>query len=66
MTSQAEKTLNEVYGVGIVAAPPYAVYWAVDAIEDTEQAKKELKKINSIRERHGVIPVSFPYWHRLF
>jgi hypothetical protein len=66
MKSQAEHTLNNTYGVGVVSAPAYSVYWALDAIQDIEQAKKELKWINDLRKRHGVIPVTFPYGHRLF
>lgn len=61
-----EKICYEVYGVGIVTAPEYAIIWAAEKIEDQEKAKSELKRANQIRKKYGKIPVAVPYNHRLF
>jgi hypothetical protein len=54
------------YAVGIVAAPAYAVLWAAESIADTATAKKELRKANRLREKHGAMPAYPEYGTRLF
>lgn len=61
-----ENILCEVYGVGLCFADPVTVLWAAEKIEDIEVAKKELKKANRIREKHGKCLVYVPFGHRLF
>lgn len=60
------KILESEYGCSVCSAPVEAIEWATDKIVDTEQAKKELKKVNSIRTKYGIIPCRVPYGHRLF
>lgn len=60
------KILSDEYGVGLLAAPPVAVLWAADRIENTEEAKKELKAANAQRSRYGVMPAYPEYGTRLF
>lgn len=58
--------LNARYGVTIHNAPAYAIVWAAEQIEDTAQAKKELKKANRMREIFGR-PCMYPeFGSRLF
>lgn len=48
--------LTNEYGVGIVAASATTVAWAARQIAEThgiEAAKKELRKANNIRNKHG-------------
>lgn len=61
-----ENILHDVYGVGLLAANPTTVLWAAERIEDTETAKKELKRVNRKREKYGVIPAYAAYGTRLF
>ncbi len=61
-----ESILRDVYGVGVLAASPLTVLWAADRIADTETAKKELRKVNRLRERMGRSPAYPEYGTRLF
>ena len=48
-----DQIIEQEYGVGAVACSPVVVLWAVEKITDKEQAKKELKRINNLRAKHG-------------
>lgn len=59
----------EQYGVGLCVFSPVPVLWAADRLADVvgvEQAKRELRKANRLREKHALIPAVFEYGHRLF
>ena len=58
--------LEKVYGVGPVVAPKEAVLWASEKIEDKTLARKELKRVNRIRSKHGAPLVYAPYNHHAF
>lgn len=65
-TAKLENILCDIYGVGAVHACPTTVLWAADRIDDVETAKKELRRINRLREKHGA-PLAYPpYGSRLF
>lgn len=61
-----EKIISDEYGVGIAAAPAYAVLWAAEKISDKQTAQSELKRANKIRARHGVPLAYAPYGHHAF
>lgn len=61
-----EQILSSVYGVGIVCAPACAVLWAAEKIESKEDARKELKRANRIRGKHGAPYVYAPYGHHAY
>lgn len=67
MAMKIEAIVSDVYGIGalhLAAALP--VLWAADRIEDTEEAKKELRRVNRKREKMG-LPAAYPeYGSRLF
>lgn len=58
--------LSVEYGVGLLAAPAYAVLWAAEQIENAEEAKKELEAANAHRNRFGVISAYPEFGSRLF
>ena len=62
-TSEAEKILNNEYGVGVVVAPTCAVLWAV---EKCANPAKELSIINKIKAKHGSPLAYAPYGHIAF
>lgn len=64
--NQVAKILSEEYGIGALVAPPYAVIWAAEKIENTEQAKAELKELNQYRVKLGFSLVRPEYGSRLF
>ena len=69
MNNTTTRILGEEYDAGLGIGDPTAILWAAEkAAEEigTEAAKKELKKINRVREKYGKIPVYAPYGHRLF
>lgn len=66
MKSILADILSEVYGIGVLYASQETVLWAAHRIENDDEAKKELKKVNQIRKKHGICPVYVPYGHRLF
>ena len=59
-----EKILEE-FG-STIYGPACAVYWAINRIENTEQAKSELKRVNQLREKAGLMTIYYAYGHRLF
>ena len=54
------------YDANPLRVDPIVISWAADSISDTAQAKRELKALNSKRERLGFAPCVFPWGHRLF
>jgi hypothetical protein len=63
------KITNERYGAGILIFDPTVILWAADKAADeigVEAAKKELKKVNGMRHKHGKPDATFPYGHRMF
>lgn len=66
MNNNIVKICEEEYGVGIAVAPPVAVLWAAEKIEDPALARSELKRANAIRARHGKPLVYAPYGHHAF
>lgn len=57
--------LSTEYGVGIMVAPTEAILWAAEKMP-VEQAKQELRELNSMRQRQGRPLVYVPYGHPLF
>lgn len=57
---------EQVYGVGIAAAPVEAVLWSAERIADKATARKELKRANAIRSKHGRPLAHAPYGHHAF
>lgn len=59
----------EEYDVGPGAPNAIALEWAADRAVDSigVQATKEgIRKLNAQRNKFGLIPVRFPFGHRLF
>lgn len=57
MKTTIQNILSSEYGVGVVAAEWATVTWAAAKVEKTMgamEAAKELRKVNRIRESHGV------------
>lgn len=64
--TRIETILNTRYGVSLDHAPTYAILWAAEQIEDTIEAKKELKIANRFRNVVGR-PLAYPeFGTRLF
>lgn len=61
-----ERILYEVYGVGITGSPREAIIWAAEKIEDTDQAKAELRRANRIRNKFGIGSAYPEFGSRLF
>jgi len=66
MKTVIEEILNNLYDVSVCSAPVEAVLWSLDRMVNKDLAKRELKEINRIRTRHGIIPVRVPYGHFAF
>lgn len=60
-----DRILANVYGVGILAADPTTVLWAMDRLP-VDQAKAELKALNARRHQMGRPLVYVPYGHPCF
>lgn len=58
--------LNEVYGVGELYADTCTVLWATERIADKAEAKKELSRLNRLRQKYGRPPAYAPYGHHAF
>jgi hypothetical protein len=68
-TLTLDKVLSDRYGVGILAAPVYAVVWAAEYLAEqtnVADAKAQLSKLNSRRVNRGVMPAYVPFGHNLF
>ena len=61
-----ERICENLYGVGIAAAPREAVLWAAERIPDKARAAAELRRANRVRARHGRPLVHAPYGHHAF
>lgn len=61
--------MSSVYGTGTGVFSPISILWASDRAADiigVEETKKQLKKINRIRERLALPVAVHEYGHRLF
>lgn len=61
--------MSEVYGTGTGVFNPISILWASDKAADiigVEEAKKQLKKINRIREKLMLPVAVHEFGHRLF
>jgi hypothetical protein len=65
-TNELIKILADIYDVGPLRAPVEAVIWASDRIEDVQQAKADLRAINAMRSKAGIVTARVPYGHRCF
>lgn len=61
-----ERICEEIYGVGIAAAPVETALWAAARIADKETARKELTRANKIRAKHGKPLAYAPWGHHAF
>lgn len=59
---------EETYGVSVVMAPVNAILWAAWELaeDDPDAARKELKKANRLREKHGRPLAYAPHGHPAF
>lgn len=64
-----QKSLSDRFNAGLGIFDSTVVLWASEHAADeigVDAAKVELKKINRIRERHGLPVAVHPFGHRLF
>lgn len=61
-----EAILNNRYGVTILAACPITILWAAEWIANLDDAKKELKRANTLRRKYGKVPAYPAFGSRLF
>lgn len=66
MNTNIERICEEVYGVGIAAAPVETVLWACERISDIDVARQELSRANKIRAKHGKPLAHAPWGHHAF
>ena len=66
---KTEEIMRERYDAGFCYPDGKVVIWAAErAMKEIgkEKARKEVKKINKIREKYGCIPAYIPYGSPLF
>jgi hypothetical protein len=64
-----ERTLLREFDCGIGIFDPVPVGWAAEVLAQetsVEHARSEVRRVNQIREKHGLIPVTFGHGHPLF
>lgn len=59
-----QRLLETEYDVSAVSAPPYAVLWAAEKVAQVagpDEARRQLRAANRLRERHGR-PLVYATW----
>lgn len=69
MNTTTQRIMADRYDSGLGVFDPISVLWANERTADSigvDAAKKELSKINRVREKLGLPVAVHPYGHRLF